>query len=251
MSAREFLRAIRRAAGLFGVIVAGFFHHRKAMRASGGNALPAKLAWMQGMSRSFLQLLCCEVRVVEEVPRQGLIVSNHLGYVDILVIGSVCPAVFVAKSEVRRWPVFGWLSEMAGAIFVERTRSRAVRGQLAEIVRPLAKGVPVALFPEGTSSDGSRVLPFYSSLLEAARLAERPVTPCAIRYELEGGGCVGREVCYWGDMVFGLHLFKLLSKKSLRASVSFGEPRPLVSDRKREAVRFQTEVAGLLGNHAS
>ena len=250
MSFWEFFRALRRAAGLLSVILAGFFRYHKSRRPDGRDALREKLAWMQGMSRSFLRLLDCEARVTGVVPRQGLIVSNHLSYVDILVIGSVCPAVFVAKSEVRRWPIFGWLSEMAGAIFIERGRSRTVRDQLAEIIRPLAAGVPVVLFPEGTSSDGSRVLPFYSSLLEAARLAESPVTPCAIRYELDDAGCVSREVCYWGDMVFGGHLFKLLSKRSLRAEVSFGPPRPLVSDRKSEAARFQAEVAGLLGSCA-
>lgn len=247
MSAREFLRAVRRAFGLAGVILAGFFHYQKARRA--GDDRSFRLAWMQGMSRSFLRLLDGEVQIRGAVPRHGLVVSNHLSYVDILVIGSICPAVFVAKSDVRHWPVFGGLSEMAGTIFVERGWSRTVRDQLAEILRPLEEGFPVVLFPEGTSSDGSRVLPFHSSLLEAARMAEQRVTPCAIRYEL-GDGSVGRDVCYWGDMAFAAHLFKLLSKKSLRASVSFGGSRPMISDRKREAVRFHTEVTGLLSSCA-
>ncbi len=249
MSAGQFLCALLRVGGLGAVIVAGIFRYQKARRTS--DDLPGKLAWMQGMSRGFLRVLDCDVHRTGNIPRQGLIVSNHLSYVDILVIGSVCPAVFVAKSEVRRWPVFGWLSEMAGAIFVERHRSRNVRVQLAEIIRPLEAGLPVVLFPEGTSSDGSRVLPFHSSLLEAAREAQQTVTPCAISYGWLDGGSECHDVCYWGDMVFAVHLFKLLSKKkSLRAGVSFGQPRALVTDRKREAVRFQKEVAGLLNNCA-
>lgn len=179
--------------------------------------------WAQWISRQFLELINCRVRVSGDIPRHGLIVCNHLGYLDILVILSVCPAAFVSKSEVRRWPFFGLLATMAGTIFVDRERRTAVSGSLRSISRTLKAGLPVVIFPEGTSSDGSRVLPYRSTLLEAAIGAGVSITPAAIRYELEEGS-VADEICYWRDMVFGSHFWNLLGKRCITASLRIGSP---------------------------
>lgn len=238
-------RALARAILLCGIIALGLTRRF----AGTGHSLPAKCRWMQWMSRRFLALLKCEVCVSGVVPSDGLIVSNHLGYLDILVIGSVCPAVFVAKSDVREWPVFGLLAALSGTIFVQRRAGTTVRDQLDTITGPLQQGFPVVLFPEGTSSDGTDVLPFRSSLLESAFLTSRAITPAAISYEAEGD--VGREVCYWGDMVFAPHLLNLLGKKSLRARLHFAPSRPPAGTRKDQARALRNEIRELLRAHPS
>ncbi|MEI6081335.1 MAG: lysophospholipid acyltransferase family protein [Verrucomicrobiota bacterium] len=194
------------------------------------------------MSRRFLSVLHAEITITGTVPFHGLIACNHLAYVDILVLGSICPAIFVAKSDVVTWPVFGWLASRAGTIFVSRDAPAKVAAQLREIEQPLREGRPVILFPEGTSSDGSQILPFRSSLLESAIITGAPVTPVAIGYDLQGEGDVETEVAYWGDLVLLPHLINLLSKTSFHARLSFGQTRPPLPDRKQETRLLQEEV---------
>jgi len=210
-----------------------------------GGELNARIAWMQWMSRRFLSLLHCDVVVTGNMPKEGLIACNHLGYVDILVIGSVCPAVFVAKSDVRGWPIFGWLASRAGTIFVSRNAPAQVASQLRQMELPLKEGRPVVLFPEGTSSDGSSVLPLRSSLFESVIATGSPITPAAIGYDMGGHGSVGTEIAYWGDHVLLPHLINLLSKKSFTAHLAFGTSRSPMPDRKQEASFLHAEISAL------
>jgi lyso-ornithine lipid O-acyltransferase len=200
--------------------------------------------WAQWISGKFLTLVDCSVRVFGERSPHGLIVCNHLGYLDILVILFACPATFVSKNEVHRWPFFGLLATMAGTIFVERGRRTGVSLPLTAMTRALKAGLPVVIFPEGTSSDGSSVLPFRSSLLEAAIMAGVPITPAAISYDLEQG-CVADEICYWGDMAFGRHFWNFLSKRSMRASLSFGTSHAPSRGRKEHAQALRLDVLEL------
>lgn len=203
----------------------------------------ARIAWMQWMSRRFLSLLQCHVTVSGIVPSDGLIACNHISYVDILVLGSVCPAIFVAKSDVQGWPVFGWLSRKAGTIFVSRDTPSEVQSQLRKMEQPLRLGIPVVLFPEGTSSAGSSVLPFRSSLMQSALSSGATVTPVAIGYALQGGGDPGTEIAYWGDHTLLPHLLNLLSKESFRARLHFGDSRKPLLDRKSETNLLHREVS--------
>jgi 1-acyl-sn-glycerol-3-phosphate acyltransferase len=239
------LRTLFRLLRLGWVIFSGMAALRWFLIRKGGGE-SARIAWMQWMSRRFLSLLDCHVTVSGSIPAEGLVASNHLGYVDILVIGSLCPAIFVAKSDVNAWPVFGWLCRNAGTIFVSRDNPAEVPAQLATMERPLRERIPVVLFPEGTSSEGSTVLPFRSSLLEATVRSGRPVTPAAISYSLHGNGNPGQEIAYWGDHTLFPHLLNLLSKPGFEARIAFGHSRPPESDRKREATRLHGEVSGLL-----
>jgi len=226
-----------------GMLALGWFLTR-----AGGHE-KGRIAWMQWMSRRFLALLHCRVTVSGTIPAEGLVACNHLGYVDILALGSLCPAIFVAKSDVDAWPVFGWLSRNAGTIFVSRDNPTEVPAQLGKMEKPLKEGIPVVLFPEGTSSDGSRVLPFRSSLLESAVRSGKPITPAAISYDLGGSGDPGQEIAYWGDHSLPPHLLNLLSKPGFEARIAFGLSRAPESDRKREAVRLHAEVSELLGQN--
>lgn len=152
----------------------------------------------------------------------GLTVSNHLTYLDILVYGALRPFVFVAKSEVRRWPLLGTLASLGGTVFVDRDRSLQVTQAIRQIEQLLREGLAVLLFPEGTSSDGRSVLPFRPPLFEPAIRAGVNVTAAAIRYRAQGAA--EDQVTYWGEMVFLPHLFHTLCIKGLAAEVSFDLP---------------------------
>ena len=106
----------------------------------------------------------------------GLIASNHLSYLDILVYSAIAPCAFVAKREVRAWPAVGWIATLAGTIYVDRSRRSETHTIQPEIQSALAAGLRLFLFPEGTSSDGSCVLPFHSSLFQPAVDLQVPVS---------------------------------------------------------------------------
>jgi 1-acyl-sn-glycerol-3-phosphate acyltransferase len=111
-----------------------------------------------------------------------LYVSNHVSWVDALIIQAVQPSVFVAKDEVRGWPVVGAIASKCGVIFVKRSSITSTRQMVNEVVHALSNGFCVAGFPEGTTSIGSEVNPFYSNLFEASILADAQVLPIALRY---------------------------------------------------------------------
>jgi len=197
--------------------------------------------WLQRLSRQTLRVLGVQMDVSGPVPERGLLVSNHLSYVDILAISACAPVVFVAKREVRRWPVFGWLAQLGGTVFVDRENRARVGRTTQEIDAALARGALVVLFPEGTSSDGKTILPFKSSLLEPATQHGHPLATSLIQYELPDGD-VGEEVCYWKDMTLVPHLLNLLSKRGLRASLRFTQTRAGSSDRKQLARQLHSEI---------
>ncbi len=207
-----------------------------------------RVVWMQWMSRRFLRLLGCRVRVHGQIPRAGLVVANHLGYVDILVLGSVCPCVFVAKSDVERWPVFGLLARMAGTVFVRRKVPMDSRKQVETLADVLREGHPLVLFPEGTSSGGSEVLPFRSSLLEAATASGGMTVPTALHYHVPAPALVERDIAFWADMKLPQHLWNMMAIGSFEAVVAFGTPRVPESNRKVECDSLHREVKALLAS---
>lgn len=117
------------------------------------------------------------------------------------------------------------------------------------MVRTLKAGLPVVLFPEGTSSDGATVLPFRSALLEAASVARVAVTPVAIDYDLEEGS-VADEICYWREMVFGSYFCNLLGKQGLTATLRFGAPHPWTAGRKEHARALRLDIVQLRSSHS-
>jgi len=140
--------------------------------------------WARGMIRALGARLCVEG---EAAAPGALLVANHVSWLDILVIASHAPAVFVAKKEVRDWPAIGWLAARAQALFLKRSSGRSLLQVKNRIAALLLEGRNVAIFPEGTTSDGSGVLPFRSGLLQAAVDGAQPVQPVAIAYYGEDG----------------------------------------------------------------
>ncbi len=234
----------------FGACVAASFADfvLRAGLARPANATLARARWAQRWGCRFLRVLGVEVTGSGRPPAVGVLVCNHLGYVDILVLGAAQPLVFVAKSELRAWPVIGWVARCAGAVFVDRTRPRDVRRVIGEFPRVVAAGVVVAFFPEGTSSDGRTVLPFHPSLLAPAVRQGWSVTPAWIEYAVDAGdGNAADEVCWWGDAGFAGHFWNFLSKRRIRARIRYGEPQPPGSDCKALAHHLHLQVCGLGG----
>ena len=140
------------------------------LRLGGARALtvPERACWLQDAAQTVLKRIGVDVVTEGVPPRQGLLVSNHLSYLDVLAYASTMPCSFVAKREVRGWPVFGRFATMAGTIYVDRERHAGNGGAAALIEEALGAGVTVVLFPEGTSSDGREVLRFHSGFFEPA-----------------------------------------------------------------------------------
>jgi 1-acyl-sn-glycerol-3-phosphate acyltransferase len=178
------------------------------------------------------------------VPRAGLLVCNHLSYLDIIALSSLRPCVFVAKREVRNWPLFGWLASAAGTIFVQRDRRAAAAREVQRVDAAIRSGSLVVLFPEGTSSDGTVVLPFKSSLLQAAISSCAPIAAAGIDYCLAQGS-VADEVCYWRDMTLVPHLLNLLGKSEIECAIRFSASAPRGGDRKRLAHELRNEIVAL------
>ena len=192
-------------------------------------------------ARSLLALLRAEVRVSGPVPEPPfLLVTNHLSYVDVLVLASRLPVRFVAKAEVRRWPLLGPICRGFGTIFIDRSDRRDIPRVLAEIERALGRGEGIILFPEGTSSSGASVLPFRSPLLALPARRGLPVHAAALGYDPP-------SVSWWGERSLAPHLLDLFRLQRIEATVDFA-PEPVIDeDRKRLAERLREAVRALKG----
>lgn len=204
----------------------------------------ARARWLHDLCGRVARLMSMRIFVVGEIPSHGLIVSNHLSYIDIIILSAIAPMVFVSKVEVARWPVFGVAAKLGGTIFLDRERRSAVM-PVADLMRGVLKaGIPLLLFPEGTSSGGREVLPFKPALFAPVVELQCPVTPCGITYRIPAGS-VADEVCYWGNHTFFPHLINLFGKVGLEARVCFGKPIQPSSDRKALALSLHDEVTAL------
>ena len=215
----------------------------------------AKDAFPRFYHRTLLRLIGMTLRV-EGTPcpqRPVLFVSNHSSWLDILVLGSLLDARFVSKAEVGGWPLIGWVAKLGRTVFVSRSRGRT--GDEAQAMRArLQGGESLILFPEGTTSDGARVLPFRSSFFAVAGAAAA-VQPLAVVYDRLGGLPVGRKdrplFAWYGDMETASHAWRLLRRTGTRVTVSLGTPFAPgeAPDRKRlaaETGRRVTEAAAAL-----
>ena len=208
------------------------------------NLRAARAAWMHRAARAHLKIFGGSVNVSGEIPKRGLLVSNHLSYLDIVMISSVAPAIFVSKAEVRHWPVFGTLAKMGGTIFIQRERRLQVGAVNREIDAALDGGALAVVFPEGTSSNGETILPFRASLLEPALRGGYEISIACLQYELDDGD-PKTEVCYWGEHAFFPHLLNLLGKRRIRATLRFGKFSSPTDDRKELAVQLREAVLKL------
>jgi 1-acyl-sn-glycerol-3-phosphate acyltransferase len=234
-------RRVRRLSAFLAAAFYGLWEHRKLRR----DASRAECAeWLHESCIRGIAALNLQILATGQFPSGGMIVSNHLSYLDILVFSAALPCVFVSKAEVQRWPIFGRYARWAGSVFVRRhDRADAARANVS-VTDSLRNGVPVVLFPEGTTTNGDRILRFHSTMLQPAIEAEALITPCAIRYELDDGNA-SKEVCWWGDMPLLSHFRNLLGKKVIRGQIAFGEPMLASGDRKELSHILHKQVVNL------
>lgn len=169
-----------------------------------------------------------------------LLISNHLGILDILMLASVKPTLFVTSVEMRNTPLLGLLTEMGGCLYVERRDRRNIQNELIEIRETLKKGLSVALYPEGTSSDGTKVLPFKKTLLTSAAGTGVPIKPVIINFRRVNGEPMShkwREYVFWyGDQTFLGFLFRVFTLKSIEADIEFGEELYVHNEEERRTI---------------
>jgi len=241
------LRAWRRAAVVAVVIPAGYLPllAGRLVLAPFERARERYTSWyFRRWSRALLRWIGVSVRVRGAPPAAPfLLVSNHLSYVDVLVLASRLGCVFVSKAEVRRWPLLGPICRTFGTIFIDREARRDLPRVMAEIGRALADGRGVVLFPEGTSSSGRTVEPFKPPLLALATRLGLPVHYAALGYRTPPDGPPARlAVCWAGGVPFVRHAWGLLHLASVDADLRFA-PQPIYEDdRKRLAERLRLAV---------
>jgi 1-acyl-sn-glycerol-3-phosphate acyltransferase len=209
-----------------------------------------------GYYRFLCRLLRIRIRV-QGVPVTGtpvLIVSNHVSWADIVVLGAVAPMVFVAKRDVAGWPLIGTAARVQKVVFVDRERRQQTGNTVNEMAQRLSEGHPVVLFAEGTSSDGNRVLPFRTALIGAAAaarddaaIATLALQPLSICYPGLGGLPMGRaqrpRVAWYGDLDFLPHLKDFIRRNDVDAVVSFGPPVTVAADHDRKTMARTLETA--------
>lgn len=179
-------------------------------------------------------------------PSAGLLVSNHISFVDIFAINAVLPSTFVSKDDVAGWPLIGWLARRAGTLFMARGSRRAAHLAQQQMADTLAGGRRMAVFPEGTSSDGHRVLPFHAALFQAAVDAGQPVHVLALRY-LDREGRTSIAPAYIDDIGLLDCLLAILAAGGLRAELTLAGTLPAGPDRRTLARHAHRLVAATVG----
>ena len=210
--------------------------------------IPNKTYWRQlafgAWTKAFVRIAGMEIEVIGVPPKPPFfLVTNHVSYVDIAVLRATVEGVFVAKAEVRSWFLAGRIVRDMGVIFIDRKNRRDIPRAGEEIIRKLTDGEGVIVFPEGTSTKGEEVLPFNSSFLEFASRTDLPVSYASISYRTpDGEPPASKMVCWWEDISFMEHLFRLFTVKRFTAILDFGEETVVNPDRKQLAAELRQRV---------
>lgn len=211
--------------------------------------IPNKIYWRQLAfelwTKSFIRIAGMKVEVIGIPPQPPFfLVCNHLSYVDIAPLRATAKGVFVAKREVKDWFIAGRIVADMGVIFIDRKNRRDIPRAGEKIIERLNDGEGVIVFPEGTSTKGENVLPFNSSFLEFAARTDLPVSYASISYRSEPGDPPPSAfVCWWDDITFIEHLYRLFTVKRFTAIVSFGENSVVNPDRKALAAELRRKVS--------
>ena len=204
--------------------------------------------WARSLARS----LRIKVRVRGQVPSSDqdrlYLVSNHLGYLDVLVLASVWPLTFVSRHDLAYWPVLGPLTRMVGTVYVDRSSSMRTEAVVKTVVRALEHGSHIHVFAEGKSTNGQQILPFKTALFEAPVRAGVLVQPLTIRYLRVNGRPLTQAtkdlVCWYGNKAFIPHTLRLLATRGLEVEIVFSGPIEPGTSRKvlaRQARRLIEE----------
>ena len=205
-------------------------------------------ACVQQWAARMLEVMGIQLVVRGEPPAAGpaLLVCNHISWLDILAIHAARHVRFVSKAGVHRWPVIGALATGAGTLYIERENRRDALRVVHHMTQALRDGDLVAVFPEGTTSDGRGVLPFHANLLQAAIVSGAPVLPAALRFVDAASGVTSHAARYIDDDNLVGSLWRTLTAPPLLAVVRFGEPQsPEGRDRRAWAQSLHADVVAL------
>jgi len=212
----------------------------------------ARAEWLHRFAAKLLRRLGIAFRQHGTYPTCGVIISNHMGYLDIMTFAALARCVFVSKSEIASWPLIGWMTTMSGTVYVQRGRGGSAERARADLESVSAENVPIVFFPEGTSTDGSSVLPFRTGLLYDCIEAGQPITAAHIRYRLTEPNPpnAASHLPYWDDTPITTHAFRLLALRGIEVEIAFADapiafsPAAL-ADRHVAAVEARTAVLAL------
>lgn len=219
------------------------------------------LPWQSQRSRAALlrlwacaALRCCGVRlrVANTVVGKGqdaaglagfgrLVLANHISWLDVFAIGAVIPVRFVAKAEIRQWPLIGWMATQAGTLYIERRRRHAVASMNHRVRDLLKSGETVAVFAEGTTTDGTRVLPFHSNLVAPALDAGCRIQPVAVRYTERG--LPSTATAFDGDTTLVESLWHTLKARELQVELAFLPPVRTAGGKTRHVIAAEAQLA--------
>ena len=193
------------------------------------------MAWGMGM----------RIQVIGQPPSPPFIfVSNHLGYVDIILLAATCPAYFISRGDVRNWPLIGPIVRRSNIIFINRELKRDIPRVRALMKQYYDMGAGLIFFPEATSTQGAEILPFKPSLLDLPASEQIPVFCGVLHYATPGDQPPAQEsICWWGDMEFAPHISDLLRLPHFDAKVTFLEQSNGATDRKVLAKELHAKIA--------
>lgn len=196
--------------------------------------------WLRKWGEWVCYILSIQVHVSGTKPEPPFfLVSNHLSYVDIMVFYKELDTSFVAKSEIKNWPVIGFMARTLEVIFIDRAKRSDVTRVNSEVARQIDSHKGVVLFPEGTTSNGEQLLRFKASILEHPASSSMPVHYAYVKYETGEKDDPAREsVCWWADAPFGKHFFEFAKNRKVIAHVCFGEETVQKNDRKELALEL-------------
>ncbi|MCA1324328.1 lysophospholipid acyltransferase family protein [Herbaspirillum sp. alder98] len=205
-------------------------------------------AHVRRWSRKLLRICGIALKIDSPAPiPRSLLVSNHISWLDIFVVNSLKPCRFVAKSDIRSWPLVGWLCAKTGTIFISRGKASDVRRIFKGLVESIERGEHVAFFPEGTTAPQGTLLPFHANLFEAAIDAKAPVQPYALRY-VDRDGRLHPAANFIGEMTIVESILAILRSRGMTAELT---QLPLISTdgmhRRELALLSRAAIAGGLG----
>lgn len=210
--------------------------------------VPNKIHWRQTFfyywTYSFIWASNMKVRVVGTPPKPPFfLVSNHLSYTDIAALRNAVPGVFVAKADIRGWPLAGRICRDMGTIFIDRANRRDIPRAGELVMERLDQGEGVVVFPEGTSTKGEEILKFNSSFLEFAARCDIPVSYASLSYATPTGETpASLAVAWWEDISFFKHLWRMMKISEYTATITFGDSPVRNSDRKELARELHRRV---------
>lgn len=238
---RAALKLVKVLAHLFVGLLTVYFHFPKLTQAQRNKRIEA---W----AGALLAKLAIKLVVNGKPPVAGpmLLVSNHISWLDILVIHAAGHCRFVSKADIKHWPVLGTLTTAGGTLYIERESRRDAMRVVHHMCEALTHGDIVAVFPEGTTGDGVTLLPFHANLLQAAIVCKTPVQPIALSYIDAVTGQTSQAASFVGDETLVGSLWNTLKSCNLAAVASYGVPQSANGrDRRTWAADLRTEIASL------